>query len=302
MRLKRFLARPKTYEVTYNVRVTNRSVTPKECTLVIPVPTSIDNQTLIADVHFSPTMPTIKTDTAYGNKYASWQLNLNANEEKSYQMQFGVSVLPIDYNVSHGYKSSSSPSTHGLYLNANAYIRSDNPDIEIKAKEIIGNEKDVVQQLRLLNNYVVTTLTYGNPIVGLYTSTEALEKTMVDCGGYDSLLLALAQSVGIPGRIVSGFWAGYKQNEMHAWVEFLLPDGTWLPADPSIEQLRLQRLTKKFGALGKIGNDRFVCSVGCDIPLEIDGQQHNVAILQNPLIFPESAMEEIDAVATVTTK
>lgn len=116
-------------------------------------------------------------------------------------------------------------------------------------------EKTIPPEITQANEFVISYLTYGNPIDGLYTADEAREKRVVDCGGFDTLLQDELKKRGIESKIVAGFWAGYEVNGMHAWLE--IAD---IPADPSIEYLRRQGRTKKSGRLGFVGGDRIAFS------------------------------------------
>lgn len=112
----------------------------------------------------------------------------------------------------------------------------------------------IPQAIREANEFVMSYLTYGNPIDGLYTAEEAREKRVVDCGGFDALLQDELKKSGIASNIVAGFWSDGK---MHAWLEI----GN-IPADPSVELLRRQGRTRKSGQLGFVGSDRIAFSVG----------------------------------------
>jgi hypothetical protein len=126
----------------------------------------------------------------------------------------------------------------------------------------------------------------------LYSVTKALRLKTVDCGGYDTLFASICLALGIPARIVAGYWLGYKQNLMHAWLELQLPNGQWLPADPSVEALRKVGRSKKIGGLGKIGSDRIAFSYGCDIKL-FEYKNVVVDILQVPFILPETEQRKV---------
>lgn len=131
-------------------------------------------------------------------------------------------------------------------------------------------EGEITKDIKDSNEYVLKTLTYGNPIEGLYTAEEAREKKIVDCGGFDTLLQDELKKKGIESRIVAGFW---ESGTMHAWLE--IGD---IPADPSIEYLKRHRRTKKSGRLGFVGSDRIVLSLGSNFGF--------TDILQNPIITP----------------
>jgi len=98
----------------------------------------------------------------------------------------------------------------------------------------------------------------------------------------------------------SGFWLGYEKNGMHAWLEVQLPDGRWLPADPSVEALRKAGRIKKSGGLGFVGSDRAVFSYGCDI--QLDNQfGYAVDILQVPFILPKFEQVKTSVVSNIQT-
>ena len=58
------------------------------------------------------------------------------------------------------------------------------------------------------------------------------------CQDFAHVFLACARSVGIPSRYVSGYLFAGDHNvrgdhATHAWVESLLPNGTWIAMDPT---------------------------------------------------------------------
>ncbi|MBI5411589.1 transglutaminase domain-containing protein [Candidatus Peregrinibacteria bacterium] len=156
-------------------------------------------------------------------------------------------------------------------------------------------------RLQEINDFVIATLEYGDPIPGLYSAEEALKRRRVDCGGFGTLFCARCQEAGIQARLVSGFWAGYPKNEMHAWVEALSPEGQWIPADPSVEQLLRQGRTRKSGRLGFAGSDRIALSFGHYFPILIDGRTVTVDILQNPMVVPREAKEALQMTSEFIT-
>ena len=141
-------------------------------------------------------------------------------------------------------------------------------------------------RIKEANTFVMSHLEYGNPIEGLYSASQAREKITVDCGGFDTLLQEELAKHGIESRIVSGFW---ESGKMHAWLEIKVGEN-WIPADPSMEQLRRDRRTKKSGELGFVGSDRIALSVGSFFEIEIGVARYPVDILQNPLIIPEEGI------------
>lgn len=162
-----------------------------------------------------------------------------------------------------------------LYLEPDQFIQPNLPEIVELAKRYRSLPNIYAQALRALR--------YGGVNPGLYTTTEAIQRAEVDCGGFSTYLAALARAAGIPARLVAGFWAGYEHNDMHAWVECALPDGSWLPIDTSTAWLRQQGRTGKLGGLGELGSDRIVFSVGSHHELQISHTTYRVGMLQLPM-------------------
>ena len=83
---------------------------------------------------------------------------------------------------------------------------------------------------RTLHRAVMKSLTYQSPPPHL-DAVGVLQDGVADCGGFAHLLTACLRSVGIPARMISGFWQG--NTAWHCRVEFHLPGVEWLLADPT---------------------------------------------------------------------
>lgn len=297
--------RSRVYDVTYTVRIKNISTEQQRGFLVLPLPVNRLQQQLKSVIVFTPTSVSSKQDMIFGNTYVYWPIQLNDHTAQEYTVKFQVRIQPtqVDFKSEQlGRVYDTTTADYVSFTQSNKYICAQDVAICRLADEIVGQEKNTFTIIAKFNNYIVTHLQYGNPIQGLYSASDAITRKIVDCGGYATLLVALCIAKNIPARIVSGFWVGYKDNDMHAWVEILLPNGQWLPADPAVEQLWLAGRTKKRGQLGFVGSDRIIFSVGCNIPLDIDSKKVFTDILQNPLVFTETARSSIKFSRTVTTK
>lgn len=279
------------YRVRYSVNLENASSREVEASLVLPIPPTNEYQEVLVKPVFAPEGVVVSRDDQYKNQYAVWEFSLGAKSRKDFFEVFEISVKPRKEYTKLLFRTSDydkeSP-TYERHMKPNQYLPSVEGKWKKLADQVIGDETNVEDVVRKCNDYVLGFLEYGNPISGLYSADEAFEKKKVDCGGFDTFLATLCMSVGIPARIVSGFWAGYTKNEMHAWVEFLLPDGKWLPADPSVEYLRTRRRTKKIGGVGFLGSDRIALSYGCDFSIEVDRQTKQISILQNPIVISQA--------------
>lgn len=293
-----FYSKPNLYKVSYTVQLTNKKDNEKQTTLIVPLPSNTAYQ-VINRLHFSVN-PTEQNSDNRGNKYAVWALNLKPLQQKKIAYSFTINVKPRNKRCKTGaieeYQKLSSQFKM-TSLESNKFIHPHDKQIAQLAKRIIYENKveadDVCKIVEALNEYLINTLKYGEPIEGLYPSTAALKNEYVDCGGYNTFLIAMCRSLGIPSRNVSGFWLGYKKmkHKMHAWMEILLPNGDWMPLDPSSEQLYRQGRMWASGRMGFTGSDRVAMSFGEDILITAAGKKINVEILQNPILEPK---EDID--------
>lgn len=287
-RLKRSLVpvaslKRQTFVVRYQVMVKNSADKSNECLIVVPVPQTIGAQRIASEPRFTPAVTQLGVEERFGNRFATWKVKLAPGESRLFTEHFTVSVDPVKKEIPSGiaiteYKDqvvSATPSAH---------LETDNAQLIALAKEAAAGAADVKTLVAQVNEFVIKRLEYGNPIKGLYGALEALRQVKVDCGGYDSLFVSLCLINKIPARIVSGFWAGYVQNDMHAWAEIQLPDGQWIPVDPSFESLSRAGRSHKLGGLGVTGSDRIIFSVGCDMALPGFQKAKQVDILQHPFV------------------
>ena len=301
----RTYTQPQTFEVDYRVQLKNITNTAQKCVVVLPGLRSGGDQSILRSSVFIPETD-LQIDLVWQNPYAAWRVELPAQGIEVVSQTFAVQVRPSqEYsrweNLVIGDRGEQ-VSEGLLAMQPNAFIHPTQPDIQVLAKQIAGSELRVISVLERLNAYVSENIVYGNPIPGLYSDEQALHERVVDCGGFASLYCSLAISLGIPSRIVSGFWAGYEKNGMHAWAESLLPSGVWIPVDPSVENLRQRGATRKSGRFGYLGSDRIVLSRGCDISIEVFGTKIKADILQNPIVIPDLGSSTVETSFCFTTQ
>lgn len=300
--------RQQIYDARYDVSIRNCASKKQHVTVLIPVPSDTPYQLLAEQPSFIPASTLILRESLYGNRYAPFDAELQEGELIHFIQSFNITVVPRIYkhddreifSISDYHKLNLSD--YEKYLAGDSY--SDPRDERIRAITSSFHTRDVPLYgvLKQINEYVIANLCYGHPIPGLYSSQDALERNDVDCGGFDTLFIALCRACGIPSRLVCGFWAGHKLCSMHAWVEILLPNGEWIVADPSIENFRRKGKRVQAGALGFAGSDRIVFSVGCDMSIPIDNQTLQLDILQNPHVFAENGDNSIQTIFSFTAR
>lgn len=294
---------PREYYVSYSVTVSNLSGGDNKVIIILPVPPNTAYQIVNGTPAF--TWGYRKTaDAKFGNQVVFWQGVLRPGEEKysAENLQIAVSPRKAVINPSwtiDDYLNIKDSQEYHLYLGDEAHINGSDARVRSLAGSILNGERNLRAVLSKLYKYVVDNLEYGNPVKGLYSYSYALEKRAVDCGGFDSLLGSLSRSVGIPSRIVSGFWAESEVSEaykkMHAWLEVLLPNGDWFPLDPSVEHLRSRGKSGREGGFGVTASDRIAFSYGSDIPLKICDKDLTPDILQTPVIIAEGGVDSLEA-------
>ncbi len=233
-----------------------------------------------------------------GNEIVCFRLNdvRNPVVEFSYLPKSVNTEIPNRFTIDDYRKSKK----HFFFSVNNRFINGDDKRIKVMTKSVVQKEKNLSEIIQKLYSFTFGYLTYGNPIEGLYSYSQAIDERVTDCGGFSTFLLSLLQSVGIPGRLVIGFLLKKRLSKelfstlhvtsytfhdfvMHAWLEVLLPDGSWFPLDPSIEWKRKRGLTKRKGGLGEIPADRLITSFGQDFSISINGKKYRIDLLQHPV-------------------
>jgi len=242
-----------------------------------------------------------------------WGNKVIVSKDKS-EINFTVKPFPFKSSINPKFTLSSYQKTKipKIYLTPNQFINGKDTKIKSLAKKVLGQEKNLLTVVKKLYDFTLEYLTYGKPIDGLYPYSQALNEKITDCGGFSTFLASLLQSQNIPSRLVVGFlikrrsflkeilsivnlpklifkfqklevrWLTLDDLLIHAWLEILLPDGSFFPLDPSIEWRRKKGKTQRQGGFGFIPADRLVVSYGCDFELKIKGENYKIELLQKP--------------------
>ena len=115
------------------------------------------------------------------------------------------------------------------YLKATAEFNADNEQVKKQAKEIAGEDHDawsVAQKLADWTHQNLEWKSVANADVG-----QTLATREADCSEFSALFVAMARSLGLPARIVSGLAYSGESFGGHAWVEVWA--GKWIELDPT---------------------------------------------------------------------
>jgi len=105
----------------------------------------------------------------------------------------------------------------------------EDPTVAAQAREIAGADKDAWSVARKLADWTFKNLKWKRVDGASAGSTLATREA--DCLEFSELFVAMARSVGLPARIVSGLANSGGSFGGHAWVEVWV--GEWVELDPT---------------------------------------------------------------------
>lgn len=118
------------------------------------------------------------------------------------------------------------------YLDPNALVQSDDPEVRKIAASVAGDETSAYRAARKLQQWTNEHMSFDLGIA-VAPASEVVRNRRGTCMGYAILLASLLRADDIPSRIRMGFvyaggiWGG------HAWVEALTGD-RWVPLDGAL--------------------------------------------------------------------
>jgi hypothetical protein len=129
------------------------------------------------------------------------------------------------------------------FLEATAFLQSDDERVVRLAREVVGQEKDAAAVARRLMDWVYENLE-KRPTVSLPSALEVLEDGAGDCNEHAALMAALSRAAGLPARLVVGVVYTGNGFFYHAWNEVWV--GGWVSLDPVMAQFPADATHVKF--------------------------------------------------------
>lgn len=114
------------------------------------------------------------------------------------------------------------------YLRSSFGIDTTAPQVVKLAREIAGKERDGRSVAHKLGEWTYTNLKWKRVES---SNVETLASREADCLEHSELYVALARSLGLPARVVTGAAFSGGSFGSHAWVEIYL--GRWVEVDPT---------------------------------------------------------------------
>ena len=115
------------------------------------------------------------------------------------------------------------------YLKATPEFAVDNQQVKEQARQIAGDDKDAWSVARKLADWTHENLEWKHVVNA--SAAQTLATREADCSEFSALFVAMARSLGLPSRMVTGL--AYSGNSFggHAWVEVWA--GKWIELDPT---------------------------------------------------------------------
>ncbi|MBN2205948.1 MAG: transglutaminase domain-containing protein [Candidatus Aminicenantes bacterium] len=118
------------------------------------------------------------------------------------------------------------------YLEPNAYLQSNDPELRAQASAVVGNEKDAWRAALKLRRWTADHMTFDLGIA-IAPSVEIFKNRRGTCVGYATMLATLTRAAGIPSRLVMGYAYVLGMFGGHAWTEVLI-GGDWIALDAAL--------------------------------------------------------------------
>ncbi|HEY2963910.1 MAG TPA: transglutaminase domain-containing protein [Pyrinomonadaceae bacterium] len=117
----------------------------------------------------------------------------------------------------------------GPYLKATSEFAADKKEVIDKAREIAGKDRDAWNVALKLAEWTNKNLEWK--LVVSADPVQTLATREADCSEFSALFVAMARSLGLPARTVSGLAYTGTTFGAHAWVEVWA--GRWIELDPT---------------------------------------------------------------------
>ena len=153
---------------------------------------------------------------------------------KSSSDGFDVTVQTEDPAKLQDSSRSSRESIPKTFLASTVTIQADHTEIVAQAKKIVSPADSDLQKVTKLVNWVAANI--KNDVKDSLTALAVLRNKEGECQAHASLYTALARSLGIPTRVVTGImYTKHIGFLYHAWAESFV--GGWLAVDPTFKQI-----------------------------------------------------------------
>ena len=155
----------------------------------------------------------------------------------SLDTHFNVELSAVRYNLGRATTAwsgfSNLPTNVAAYLKPEDAIQSNHPAVTALVRRWLNSNyrsnTKPSDAARTLFQGVVHELRFVDTIGA--SAVDVLNAKQGNCAGMSAVFVAAARNIGIPARLVSGWWNG--TNSWHCWSEIYLPGMGWVAQDVS---------------------------------------------------------------------
>lgn len=115
------------------------------------------------------------------------------------------------------------------HLKSTPQFASEDQSVVTQARQIAGDDRDAWSVARKLADWTYKNLEWK--LVSTASVGDTLATREADCSEFSQLFVAMARSLGLPARMVSGLAYSSDSFGGHAWVEVWV--GKWVELDPT---------------------------------------------------------------------
>lgn len=196
--------------------------------------------------------PSELTVDRLGNNYGKFEIG-TISPGRKIDIVVKKTVTNSGIVISHEVLQSKPDYESFLSDKANLIYVSPGPKMESGSKEIkqvadqyaaIPGKTVAERLLQYFDSQNIKTIYDVSPIYAHKGALNALRTNRGVCTEFAGLFVAVCRAMGVPARIVNGYWIRNKeittttainvQGDHHAWAEFYLPAAGWVPVEPTI--------------------------------------------------------------------
>lgn len=261
------------FDVSYRTHIMKLPEDAEVVRIWMPIPSNDAAQTIDDFEVESPFPHELTRESRFGSRI----LYVETGKEKT---PFSVEARYRVTRTQGGVQRVELPDTDAQkYLKLTNKVRY-TPDVELFAREILGNEKDPYRMARRVFDGIRDALFYDKTIPGCGTGdTQWIMKyRRGKCDDYHALAMAILIANGVPVRWEQGFPLPFPEGGKvasgelegdctgsHCWISFYAPSHGWVPMDISEADKGAPNSDFYFG---KLSPNRFQVSVGRSVTLD----------------------------------
>jgi hypothetical protein len=188
---------------------------------MIPAPRPI-----VAALRVAPIRYTITVRGSHPNPF------INTDEQQVRALGDGVYIVDVGFGMRHGDEPGPLPEDTA----ANPWVQSDSDEVIALARRAAGDATTDLQRMRRMRGFLSDYIGAKGLDVGYASALETVATRRGDCTEHAVLLTAMARSLGIPARVVTGIVYVERMGGAnrvfvpHAWTQAWVND-RWISFD-----------------------------------------------------------------------